>query len=174
MIKINPVLIPAFILLTHFLSQNVYSEPKKFDMGINKVEAGSISFKQSHLCPYPIELNVKIYNDLNIAGLKKFSYRWVVNGEIIENNGRFEVYPDAYGVGYDVQKKIVYVGNDPETAQLMHKENNSGMSNLMKVFDAYKSPQTGWYQFYVLPAGETNWADAVKSNKASYTINCRT
>jgi hypothetical protein len=66
------------------------------------------------------------------------------------------------------------VGIDPETAQLKYKENNPGINTLIKVFESENPPQTGWYQFYVLPAGETNWTDAVKSNKANYAINCRT
>jgi len=66
------------------------------------------------------------------------------------------------------------VGIAPETDPLKDKENNSSINNMLKVFGTDKPSPTGWYQFYVLPAGETNWADAVKSNKANYTINCRT
>ena len=144
------------------------------DIGLKKIEAQDISFEQAHLCPHPIELKVNIFNDLNISGLKKFSYRWLLNGQILETNGRFEVYPSAYGVGYDTQKTIVHVGQVPEKIQYKYKENNPGINKLLKMPDTENPPNTGWYQFLALPAGETNWYDAVKSNKGSYQINCKT
>lgn len=142
------------------------------DIGLTKIEALNVVFEQEHLCPYPIQFEVKVYNDLKIAGLKNFSYRWLINGDILFDNGRFTANPGAYGTGYDKQTIIVRVGNthsDPAGEK---------MSSLDKVFSIFKSgevvmPSEGWYQFLALPAGESNWYDAVKSNKASYKIICK-
>lgn len=168
--KIN---LPVFIMAIFTVSNSFAFEAHIEESGITKIEAQPISFQQAHLCPHPIELKVHVYNELHISGLKKFSYRWVLNGEIIENNGRFEAYPSSYGSGYDIQKKIIHVGNDPANVQSEYKENNPGINKLVKFFSEENLPETGWYQFFVLPAGETNWADAVKSNKATYDIQCR-
>ncbi|MCW8931101.1 MAG: hypothetical protein OQL19_12780 [Gammaproteobacteria bacterium] len=174
MMNLKPLFLLSICLFGNLIIHNAIAfEEVIQEIGLEKIEAQGISFEQSHLCPYPIELKVKIFNDLKIAGLKKFSYRWIMNGEILETNGRFEVYPTAYGMGYDTEKTIVHVGQDPETIKYKYKENNPGINKLIRVFDTENPPNSGWYQFLALPAGETNWADAVKSNKAAYQINCK-
>lgn len=174
---IKPVLRPLCLtnvcLLGGIFTQSAVSfQEVPLDIGLEKIEAQKVDFQQAHLCPYPIELNVKIFNNLKIAGMKRFSYRWIINGEILETNGRFEVYPSAYGVGYDIRKTIVHVGQAPENAE--DEENSSKFNKLLNVFDKENPQNSGWYQFLALPAGETDWHDAVKSNKAIYKINCKT
>jgi hypothetical protein len=171
----KPILLSGLCLLGTLVAHHAIAfEHVVKKIGIEKIEAQELSFEQTHLCPYPIELNVKIFNELKIAGLKKFSYRWLMNDQIIKNNGRFDAYPSAYGVGYDVQKIIVHVGHDVNAGV---QEKESAMTKMMNVFKSEtkiaNQVSEGWYQFLVLPAGETNWADAVKSNKAHYQINCK-
>ena len=171
---LKPVFLSGICLSGIMIAQNAAAfEHVEQDIGIEKIEAQTILFDQAHLCPYPIELNVKVFNDLKIAGLKKFSYRWILNGSIFETNGRFDVYPSAYGIGFDTQKTIVHVGEDPAATQYKYKENNPGINKIIKVFDTKNPPNSGWYQFLALPAGETDWFYAVKSNKAAYKINCK-
>ena len=168
---IKPMLLSGLCTSVCLLSQPLLAnDSKESAFGIKWVDAKNVVFDQSHLCPYPVQFQVRIFNDLKIAGLKKFSYRWVVNGDVHIDNGRFVANPSDYGSGYDIQTTIIRVGNDDETNV------GSAWSKMINVIGNREKiyPNAGWYQFLALPEGETNWYDAVKSNKATYKINCKT
>jgi hypothetical protein len=170
---IKSSLLAGICLLGTFVASNAISfEHVIHDIGIQKIEAEDLSFEQETLCPYPVQLEARVFNDLKIAGMKKYTYRWLLNDEPLET-GRFDVFPTAYGPGYDQRKLIIHVGQDPSTSRVKYKENNPGINKLISITDGENPPSQGWYQLLVLPLGQSNWYDAVKSNKADYNINCK-
>lgn len=170
---LKPMLLSSFCLIGAISSQTAFSVA---EIGISSVEAIDIKDEQAYVCPYPIKLEAKVYNDLQIAGLKKFSYRWILNGDVIDS-GRFDVMSSAFGTGYDKQKKIVHVGEDPNQPTTQSTD-RFGLKKIMSSIGLASKdesiPTDGWYQFLVLPEGDINWYDAVKSNRASYSVNCKT
>jgi hypothetical protein len=158
----------SLCLLGNLATQHVIAS----DSGITRIEAVDISFEQSHLCPYPIKLEAKVYNDLKIAGLKKFRYRWILNDDVYLDNGRFTVYPSSYGTGYDKQHELVKVGKAPINTEQAAKD---AEFSFKKYFNrTHDIPAEGWYQLMVLPEDNYSWRYAVKSNKANYKITCNT